>query len=192
MAAWPTPGRLLSVSSSHRPAAWRQHAMHSSQTQARTSACLPRKLDDPLGVVGWLLSTEPAAHTRHAQPTHRRRWRLGTAHAMRLQHSTQRQGAGLPQHWPAGGSRRGLTCTCASPELLPQQGVFLPQQLNLPSQQGDLGLPGVVLHHGPVVDVLGARGVAQRAERLLNLRERTYVRRRSTRPAWAPDMPWPA
>lgn len=61
------------------------------------------------------------------------------------------------------------TCSCASPQLLLEECVLLPQQLNLPPQQGYLGLTRVVLHCGPVVDVLGAGGIAQRAEGLLNL-----------------------
>jgi len=55
-------------------------------------------------------------------------------------------------------------------QLLPQQGVFLPQQFDFAPQEADLRLFGVVLDGGAVVDVFGAGGIQQRAERLLYLR----------------------
>lgn len=60
-----------------------------------------------------------------------------------------------------------LTSTC--PCLLLQERVFLPQQFNLTPQQSNLSLTWVVLNCWPVVDVLGAGGVAQSAQGLLHL-----------------------
>ena len=60
-----------------------------------------------------------------------------------------------------------LTCT-------PQCATHLSEQVDLPAQGGNLLLLGVVLHHGPVLDILGTRRVAQRRQRLLDMQRAAH------------------
>jgi hypothetical protein len=75
-------------------------------------------------------------------------------------------------------------------QLFPQISILGEQQLDFSFQGRQRRLLGVNLHRGLVADVLGARSVAQRAQRLLDVRgcslggRRVGTARNSQRQRW--------